>query len=237
MSPPVRISLVIPLYNEGEGAAAALEAALALPDVADITLVDASSDPASRAAYADLAERQTGDSRVNCLTSPAPGRARQMNLGARHARGDVLVFLHCDTRLPHGAAGAIRDRVATGFSWGRFRLALDSPRPLLKLVSAGINGRSRLTRSAYGDQAMFLTRPLFKKLGGFADLPLMEDVELCDRLRSVPPAWIDDPVQVSPRRWERTGVFRLLCLIRCMRWGYRFGVSPARLAAWYGHAR
>ena len=237
MSPPVSISLVIPLYNEGEGAAGALEAARALPDVADITLVDASSDPASRAAYADLAERHAGDPRVNCLTSPKPGRARQMNLGARHARGEVLVFLHCDTRLPPGAVAAIRGRVAAGFSWGRFRLVLDSPRPLLKLVSAGINGRSRLTRSAYGDQAMFLTHPLFKKLGGFADLPLMEDVELCDRLRSVPPAWIDDPVRVSARRWERTGVFRLLCLIRCMRWGYRFGVSPARLAAWYGHAR
>ena len=237
MSPSVGISLVIPLYNEGEGAAAALEAALALPDVADITLVDASSDPASRAAYADLTQRHAADPRVRCLTCPEPGRARQMNLGARQAGSGVLVFLHCDTRLPRGAAAAIRLAVAAGYRWGRFRLRLTSPRPLLKLVSAGINGRSRLTRSAYGDQAMFLTRRLFDQLGGFADLPLMEDVELCDRLRGVPPAWIDDPVQVSARRWERTGVFRLLCLIRCMRWGYRFGVSPARLAAWYGHAR
>lgn len=237
MSRSVSISLVIPLYNEGEAAAAALESALALPDVADITLVDASSDPASRTAFAELMPRHAADPRVNCLTSSKPGRARQMNLGARHARGDVLVFLHCDTRLPQTAAAAIRSAVAAGYRWGRFRLSLDSPRPLLKLVSAGINVRSRLTRSAYGDQAMFLTRQLFDQLGGFADLPLMEDVELCDRLRGTPPAWIDEPVRVSARRWEHTGVFKLLCLIRCMRWGYRFGVSPARLAAWYGHAR
>lgn len=232
-----RVSLIVPLYNEGAGASAALKAALHLPDIAEIILADASADAASKTAYAELAQCYAEHPRVQCLRSPEPGRARQMNLGASRSSGDVLVFLHCDTRLPQSAAADIRARVAAGFQWGRFRLRLNSPRRLLALVSACINGRSRMTRSAYGDQAMFLTRALFEQLGGFADIPLMEDVELCDRLRGIPPAWIASPVEVSARRWEQTGVWRLLWLIRCMRWGYRFGIPPARLAAWYGHAR
>lgn len=171
---------------------------------------------------------------VRLLTGPR-GRARQMNAGAREARGDVLLFLHADTRLPDGALAAIPtaldDPRAVG---GRFDVQFDSPRPLLRTIACFMNLRSRVSGIATGDQALFVRRSVFEATGGYPDMPLMEDIELCRRLkRRGRLAALRLRVTTSARKWEREGAVRTMALMWALRFLYMVGVSPARLHRWY----
>jgi rSAM/selenodomain-associated transferase 2 len=196
------------------------------PD-AEVLVVDGGSVDDSRAVAARVPS-------VRWL-SVAPGRARQMNAGAGAARGDVLLFLHADTSLPDGAGAAIvaalRDPAVVG---GRFDVRLDSRRPLLGVVAWLMNWRSRLTDICTGDQGIFVRRSVFDALGGYPDIPLMEDVELTRRLkRRGRLAALRLRVATSARKWEREGVVRTIVLMWSLRLLYALGVSPARLHDWY----
>jgi len=166
---------------------------------------------------------------------PAPsGRALQMNLGAQAARGRVLWFLHADTRVPDQAARLIIEAVQQAGSWGRFDVRLSGDKVLLRLVERMMNWRSRLTGVASGDQGIFVTRELFEQIGGFAELPLMEDIDLSRRLKSQQrPVCLRDTLTTSSRRWEQQGILRTVVLMWYLRLAYFLGVSPARLAMHY----
>ena len=163
------------------------------------------------------------------------GRARQMNAGARAARGDVLLFLHADTRMPSGASAAIvRALEDPAVASGRFDVRFANPHRAFRMIAAFMNWRSRLTGIATGDQAIFVRRQVFDALGGYRDIPLMEDVELCARLkRCGRTECLRQRVVTSSRKWEREGIVRTIVLMWALRLLYFFGVDPIRLHRWY----
>ncbi|MFQ5846761.1 MAG: TIGR04283 family arsenosugar biosynthesis glycosyltransferase [Candidatus Methylomirabilales bacterium] len=166
------------------------------------------------------------------------GRARQMNAGAGASRGETLLFLHADTRLPDGALEAIHAAFADPrIVGGRFDVRLDSPRAIFSVIAFSINLRSRLTRIATGDQAIFVRQNIFAEMGGFPEIPLMEDVEFSTRLkRRGGIACLRLPVTASARKWEREGVLRTVLLMWTLRFLYFLGVNPTRLHRYYyGH--
>ena len=168
----------------------------------------------------------------------APGRARQMNTGARAAieRGArFLLFLHADTQLPEDAAERVLDALGNqGHDWGRFDVRIDGHPPMLRVVAMLMNLRSRLSGIATGDQAMFMTREAFEAVGGFPAQELMEDIELSRRLRRLSgPACLRARVLTSGRRWESRGVWRTIVLMWRLRWDYWRGVPADVLARRY----
>ncbi|MBP6270478.1 MAG: TIGR04283 family arsenosugar biosynthesis glycosyltransferase, partial [Rhizobacter sp.] len=169
------MSIVIPTWNEARTIAEALDALAPQREAgAEVLVVDGGSQDATLAFCADRTD----------LTLQAPcGRARQMNAGAAQARGEVLLFLHADTRLPADAMGSIAAVLAGGADWGRFDVDIAGRSPMLPVIAALMNLRSRWSGIATGDQAIFVRRTLFESIGGFPDQPLMEDIELSSRLR------------------------------------------------------
>ena len=174
------------------------------------------------------------------------GRASQMNAGAQALGADptidTLLFLHADTELPEDADALIAQALAqsshTGKAvWGRFDVRIDGPHPLLRVVERMMNWRSRASGIATGDQAMFVRRSAFDAVGGFADMPLMEDIALSAQLKRLsPPACVAVPVRTSARRWEKHGVLRTIALMWRLRAAYFFGAQPQALALRYGYA-
>ena len=222
-----RLSIVIPALNESANLARLLPDLATREAGAEVIVVDGGSEDDSREVVARVPE-------ARWLASPR-GRARQMNAGARASRGDVVLFLHADTVLPEGAGDAIRAALADpGVVGGRFDVRLDSQRPLLAVVAWMMNQRSRLTGMATGDQAIFVRRSVLDALGGYADIPLMEDIELSHRLkRCGRVAALRLRVTTSARKWEREGVVRTIVLMWTLRLLYALGVAPARLHRWY----
>ncbi len=164
------------------------------------------------------------------------GRARQMNAGAAASRGDILLFLHADTLLPTGGVAAVMAAIEGGAQWGRFDVRIDGQAPLLRVVARLMNWRSRLTGIATGDQAIFVRRELFERVGAYPELPLMEDIRLCATLRQLaPPACLADPVTTSGRRWEQRGVVRTILLMWWLRAAFFLGANPTWLARLYGY--
>lgn len=165
----------------------------------------------------------------------APGRARQMNAGAAVAQGEVLLFLHADTHLPQAADLVLAAALAPADAlWGRFDVRIAGRPKLLRLVAWMMNLRSRLTGIATGDQAIFVRRATFEALGGFADQPLMEDIELSARLRRLAaPVCLREQVLTSGRRWESRGAWTTIFLMWRLRWAYWRGVAPSELAKAY----
>ena len=162
------------------------------------------------------------------------GRAQQMNAGAARAQGEVLVFLHADSQLPARADALIGLALQQGALWGRFDVRIQGLSPLLPVIAALMNLRSRWSGLATGDQAMFVRRDLFLRLGGFANQALMEDIELSRRLLALGrPACLRQPVHTSGRRWETHGVWRTIWKMWRLRWRYWRGVSPELLAKEY----
>jgi rSAM/selenodomain-associated transferase 2 len=220
-----RITIVVPVLNEAEGIVRALQALKPLRARGhEVIVVDGGSDDRTPELARALADR--------VLAAPR-GRARQMNAGARGAAGDAIVFVHADVRLPQDADRMVLEALAAR-PWGRFDVRLDSPRALLALVGATMNLRSRLSGIATGDQAIFVRREVFERLGGYAEIPLMEDVELSARLRRLGrPACLRARVLVSARRWQARGALRTILLMWRLRLAYFLGADPARLAERY----
>ncbi len=225
----MRLSIVVPALNEAAGIVAALEALAGLRAAGhDVVVIDGGSDDGT----ADLAAP-----RADRVAAAPRGRARQMNAGARLATGDVLLFLHADTRLPPRADRLVLDGLAgSGRAWGRFDVRIDGRHPLLRVVGWLMNARSRWTGIATGDQAMFVRRDAFAAVGGFPPLALMEDVALSAALKRVsPPLCLRERATTSGRRWETRGVARTVVLMWWLRLRYFFGASPERLAEIYRH--
>ncbi|MBI2318042.1 MAG: TIGR04283 family arsenosugar biosynthesis glycosyltransferase, partial [Betaproteobacteria bacterium] len=161
----------------------------------------------------------------------------QMNAGAALARGDVLLFLHADTLLPPEADAAMREGLErSGRLWGRFDARIDGREPLLALVAFMMNLRSRATGIATGDQAIFVRREACCRAGGFPELPLMEDIALCRRLKPLSrPLCLAAVAVTSGRRWREHGIVRTIALMGWLRLRFFFGAEPERLArAYYG---
>src|SRR5260221_345956 len=175
--------------------------------------------------------------RCDRVVEPPRGRGAKMNAGARAARGEFLVFLHADTRLPADGERAIRAALACG-EWGRFDVAIEGADRLLTLVATMMNLRSRLTGIATGDQAIFVRRAAFDAVGGFPEIALMEDVELCKRLRRRSwPVCLRERVTTSARRWRRHGTLRTSFLMWRLRLADALGADPRRLARRYDAER
>lgn len=169
-----------------------------------------------------------------------PGRASQMNAGARAARGEILLFPHADTLLPLRAGELIVDGLTrSSRGWGRFDVRLAGRHPMLRVIERAMNLRSRLTGIATGDQAIFVRRSLFERVGGYPEIALMEDVALSRRLkREGPPLCLRVPVVTSSRRWERDGILRTVLLMWSLRLAFFLGVDANRLARlYYGGSR
>lgn len=222
----MHLSCIVPVWQE----AATIRATLAhLQPVRaaghDVIVVDGGSDDGT----VRLAEGH-----CDRVIQSGRGRAVQMNAGAQVAHGNILLFLHADTRLPGSALAELERFLASGKAWGRFDVRLSGRRPLFRVVAWFMNQRSRLTGIATGDQALFVKRPVFEALRGFEEIPLMEDVELSSRLRLVSrPFCIADPVVTDSRRWEQHGTWRTILLMWRLRWRYWRGDSPETLVSLY----
>jgi len=221
------ISIIIPVLNEARGIVRLLER---LQDFrrtgAEIIVVDGGSADDTQRLASGLADR---------IMSADRGRGRQMNAGAAMARGDAFLFLHADTCLPAAALTLVGDAVANGATWGRFDVRIDGSLRGLGLVALMMNWRSRLTGIATGDQAIFVTREAFRRIGGFPEIALMEDIVLSRELRARAwPACFSDRVTTSGRRWERNGLLRTILMMWRLRLRFHFGASPADLAREYG---
>jgi rSAM/selenodomain-associated transferase 2 len=176
--------------------------------------------------------RDVATGAVDAILQSARGRALQMNSGARHATGDLLLFLHADTRLPEEAMSALLARLpASGRQWGRFDVSLSGRRPTFRVIETMMNLRSRISCIATGDQAIFVERKLFEEVGGYPEIPLMEDVAISRVLkRSGPPLCLRERVITSSRRWEKWGVWRTILLMWRLRLAYALGADPRSLA-------
>jgi len=192
----------------------------------ELVLVDGGSRDGSVDVAASLVDR---------ILVSTPGRAGQMNLGARAASEEILWFMHVDTRVFPGADREIVRALNGRPGWGRFDVRLSGTIPTLRLVEWSMNLRSRLTGIATGDQGIFVTRDLFKASGGYPEIALMEDIELSRRLkRAARPRCITRPLETSSRRWERQGIYRTIAKMWALRLAYYFGADPGHLAARYG---
>lgn len=223
------ISIVIPVLNEAAGineTIANLRRSAAAGE-SEIIVVD--GDPSGGTVYA------VEDDSVRRIIS-AQGRAAQMNRGAEAASGDILLFLHADTRLPGNALPLIRESMGNGrFVAGAFDLGFDTKRSIFRVTESYVFFRTRLTRVPFGDQAIFIRSDYFRHLGGYREVPIMEDVDLMKRIRRKGGRIriIPEKVSTSPRRYEREGV--LACTFRnwALQMLFALGVSPERLAKRY----
>jgi rSAM/selenodomain-associated transferase 2 len=223
------LSIIIPVLDEEAGIVECLDALVEYRKRgAEVIVVDGGSRDRTR----ELARPRADQTWI----SPR-GRAAQMNAGAARASGDVLLFLHADTRLPAFSDRSIFDGLRnSGYVWGRFDVRIVGSSFALRFVSAAMNMRSRLTGIATGDQAMFVNRDAFAACGGFPDIPLMEDIALSHALKRIgPPLCLRAWVGTSGRRWEQHGVFRTILLMWRLRLAYFLGAEPTALARRYGY--
>ena len=227
----MRLSIVIPALNESGNIVATLTPLQTMrAHGAEVILVDGGSIDATAQLAATL---------VDCMLTAHKGRALQMNAGAAVATGDVLLFLHADSVLPADADKLILDGLRSGaHAWGRFDVAIDGQHSLLPVVAWFMNHRSRLSGVATGDQGLFVTAGAFSQAGGFAKIPLMEDLAMCAALRKIgPPLCLRQKIITSGRRWENHGVWRTILLMWRLRLAYFFGADPVELHRTYYGAK
>lgn len=218
------ISVVIPALNEEAHIGACIDR-LAGSDIAEVIVVDGGS--------ADDTVPIAKSKGAQVLSGPA-NRGRQQNIGAQHAKGAILLFLHADTALPRGFADQVRATLSCGkVSAGAFRFRLDKRERVLRLVEWMVAARCRLFGLPYGDQAIFVSREMFDRAGRFANLAAMEDFDLLLRLKRLGRVALADGVAVtSARRWRREGVWRLTLKHQMCILGYYLRIAPERLARW-----
>jgi rSAM/selenodomain-associated transferase 2 len=224
------LSVIVPMLNEAATIAITLQAIRRGAREAEIVVVDGGSADASVAIARPLCEVLIGATR---------GRALQMNAGTRASHGDALVFVHADTIVPAtfaaDIASALSDRSVVG---GRFDVKLDANALPYRIIGAMISLRSRITRTGTGDQAIFVRREVFDRLGGFPELDLCEDLEFSRRLKRVGRvACLRARVTTSARRWSRDGIARTVIRMWLIRAMYLIGVPPARLKRMYSDTR
>ncbi|MDZ7753467.1 MAG: TIGR04283 family arsenosugar biosynthesis glycosyltransferase [Gammaproteobacteria bacterium] len=221
-----RLSIVMPVLDEAPRIERALLALVSMRERGhEVIVVDGGSTDGTVDRARGLCDR---------VLASAPGRGRQMALGARHATGDAVVFLHADTELPAGGDLLIVEALARGAPWGRFDVCLSGGSCGLRLVERAMNLRSRLTGIATGDQAIFVRRDVLEAVGGVPEQALMEDIELSRRLLGVSrPVCLRDTVWTSSRRWEEGGMVRTILTMWALRAAYWSGVPARRLAAIY----
>ena len=224
-----KISIIIPVLNEAENIRQAI--ACTQPSInIEVIVVDGSSQDDTYKIASDLNVK---------IISSIPGRAAQMNKGAMLANGEILLFLHADTRLPPGFDVMIRTVLQkTGTVAGAFALRIDAEVASLRLVEWGVNMRSRFWQMPYGDQAIFLTKDVFNKIGNFPELPFMEDFEIMRRLKRIGRITIISvPVITSARRWLQKGIWKTTLINQIVIIAYLLRVPPQRILCWYRHGK
>ena len=222
-----KLSIIIPVLNEESLITGQLQKLQDLREGGhELIVVDGGSRDRTPELAAPLSDH---------VLHSKPGRAVQMNAGAEVASGDIVLFLHADTQLPASAPAELDQQFRVpGFLWGRFDVRFTGSSPLLGMVAFSMNLRSHVTGVATGDQAIFVDRLGFLQCGGFAAIPLMEDIELSKRLRHR--AWprrINTRVLVSSRRWERDGIIRTIALMWWLRLLYFLGTPTSMLSRIY----
>ena len=222
------LSIVMPVLDEAAGIVEHLQS---LQDLraqgVELVVVDGGSKDDTTTLARPLVDR---------LIQTGRGRGHQMNAGAACACGEVLLFLHADTRLPPDAHRVVLRAIGDGADWGRFDVRIVGGPRALAVVAGSMNLRSRLTGIATGDQAMFCTRTAFERAGGFPEIALMEDIVLSRRLRAISrPACLRARVRTSGRRWVQHGLLRTVLKMWWLRLRFWLGASPDELARAYGY--
>jgi rSAM/selenodomain-associated transferase 2 len=226
-----KISIIIPVLNEIKTIEATLASTYTSTNI-EVIVVDGGSIDGTLDLVQSLG--------IKVLSSPA-GRARQMNAGALVATGDILLFLHADTQLPPEFDMMIRTVMQSPNSAGSkvavagaFELQIDAPAIGLRSIERGVNWRSRFLQLPYGDQAIFLRSKTFDRIGGFLELPIMEDFDLVCRLKRLGYITIIPvPVITSARRWLKKGIVKTTLINQVIIFAYLLGVSPHQLMRWY----
>lgn len=223
-----RASVIVPVLNEGPAINELIRHVRDVSRGAEVEVIVADGHPEATT-LAVLTEPD-----VVHVHAPL-GRAVQMNAGARLATGEMLIFLHADTRLPPGAVHKAHEALAQGAVAGAFDLAIDSDRLWFRMLARVASKRSRLERIPYGDQVHFFSAALFRELGGYAEIPIMEDVEMFRRIRRAgkPIRILGDRAVTSARRWEKEGIFRRTLMNWGLRFRYACGADPAELVKQY----
>ena len=224
-----RLSVIVPTLDEAGSIEQVLSSIHALNQLFDpgveLIVADGGSQDSTRTLTQGLAD--------HVIVAPR-GRARQMNAGAAQATGDYLLFLHADTELTQAAGIELQQVLEQAPAWGRFDVHIQGRAFMLPVIAFMMNRRSRYTGIATGDQAMFVRRDVFESLGGFADQPLMEDIELSKRLcRQHRSVCLKGPVITSGRRWDTKGVWPTIWLMWRLRWRYWRGETADTLAKAY----
>ncbi|MBD2167499.1 TIGR04283 family arsenosugar biosynthesis glycosyltransferase [Calothrix membranacea FACHB-236] len=220
-----KLSIIIPALNEAANIADAIITTQGSINT-EIIVVDGGSQDETVAIAQSLGVK---------VIFASPGRAVQMNAGAVAASGEILLFLHADTRLPAGFDGMIRTTLQPPQTVaGAFKLRIDASSWGIRLVEWGVNLRSHFLQMPYGDQAIFITKSMFQEIGGFPELPIMEDFELIRRLKRIGKITIITvPVITSARRWVKKGIFQTTLINQIVIIAYLLGVSPERIRIWY----
>jgi rSAM/selenodomain-associated transferase 2 len=221
----MKLSIIIPVINEAENLQKALTSLQYLRKKGhEVILVDGGSTDTSCFIARPM---------VDILLNSEPGRARQMNLGAEKANGEILVFLHADTLLPYNVEEIFKCIPEASF-WGRFDVVLSGKWWGYRVIERLINLRSRLSGIATGDQVIFVTRDLFELVNGYPNIPIMEDIAISKIFKKIiRPVCRLEKVITSSRRWEEKGAVRTIWLMWRLRMEYALGVSPGKLAKLY----
>jgi len=224
----VKLAVVIPTLSEAERIGETVrDAQRAAASRVEITVVDGGSTDGTPERAAEAGAR---------VVTSAPGRARQLGVGARASRGDVLLFLHADTRLPPGydtaVFDALRDPSVVG---GAFRFRFDRRTAALRLIEWGARLRGALLGMPYGDQALFVRRPILDEIGGVPQAPIMEDLDLVEAMkRRGRVVLLPLDAVTSARRYLARGPLRTMLRHWLAAAAWRLGVDRSRVAAWYG---